>query len=370
MRYGSVCSGIACDTVAWKTLGWEAAFYAEIEERPSAVLKHHYPETLNLGDIKNVKKEHGPIDLLGGGTPCQSFSVAGKRLGLDDPRGHLALEYCRVLDRIHPEWFVWENVPGTLSSWSGQENGKKGGWEEESDFVCLLEAFRELGYSCAWRVLDAQNFGVPQRRRRVFVVGHISDWRGPFAVLFEPTSLQRNIKAGGKKGQKTASGIAAGLNSGGNSGGFRTEPVEHLILTNAPLSFNARQDPIVSRDVTQPLDTDGGTIAIATRFKGAIAVRTAQTSSNGWGIHKEAAYTLDGSTQAVQYGTLIRRLMPMECERLQGLPDNYTLVPFKNKPMSDSARYNMIGNGMAVPVMAWLGRRIQMMHDILKARAK
>ena len=178
MRYGSVCSGIEAATAAWHHLGWEAAFFSEIEAFPSAVLTHHYPTVPLHGDFTTIEKnQYGKIDLLVGGTPCQSFSVAGLRGGLDDERGNLALEFCRLAQREQPRWIVWENVPGVLSSNGGR------------DFGSILGALEDLGYGLAYRVLDAQYFGVAQRRRRVFVVGYLGDWRRAAAVLFERNSM-------------------------------------------------------------------------------------------------------------------------------------------------------------------------------------
>jgi DNA (cytosine-5)-methyltransferase 1 len=178
VRYIDVCSGISAPTMAWKPLGWQALCFAEIEAAPRSVLAHHYPDVPLNGDFTQIKgNEYGPVDLLVGGTPCQSFSVAGLRGGLGDDRGNLALEYLRLADRARPRWLVWENVPGVLSSNGGR------------DFGAILGGMVELGYGIAYRVLDAQHFGVPQRRRRVFVVGYLGDWRRAAAVLFERHSL-------------------------------------------------------------------------------------------------------------------------------------------------------------------------------------
>jgi len=181
MNYLSVCSGIEAATGAWHHMGWNPVAFTEIEKFPSEVLKHHYPHVPNLGDMTKYKEWelNEPIDILVGGTPCQSFSVAGLRKGLEDPRGNLALTYCGILDKFRPKWFVWENVPGVLSSNGGR------------DFGSFLGALVELGYGCTYRVLDAQYFGVAQRRRRVFVVGHLGDWKPTAEVLFESESLQR-----------------------------------------------------------------------------------------------------------------------------------------------------------------------------------
>lgn len=190
MRYGSVCSGIEAATVAWHPLGWEPAFFSEIEAAPRSVLAHHYPDVPCHGDFTTIgADEYGSIDLLVGGTPCQSFSIAGLRGGLDDDRGNLALEFLRLAQRKGPKWLVWENVPGVLSSNGGR------------DFGAILGGMVELGYGFAYRVLDAQYFGVAQRRRRVFVVGHLGDWRSAAAVLFERHSLSGNPAPSRKKGE-------------------------------------------------------------------------------------------------------------------------------------------------------------------------
>lgn len=175
MRYLSVCSGIEAASVAWIPLGWQCVGVAEIDPFPNAVLAHHYPDVPNLGDITTINKEtfNVQFDVLVGGTPCQGFSVAGSRQGLCDERSALAFEFVRLLDEYRPQWFVWENVPGAFSTGGGE------------DIKAFFGAINEVGYGVAWRVLDAQFFGVPQRRRRVFAVGYLGDWRPAAAVLFE-----------------------------------------------------------------------------------------------------------------------------------------------------------------------------------------
>lgn len=206
MIYGSVCSGIEAASVAWHPLGWRASFLSEIEAFPRAVLSHHYPEVPLHGDFTTIRAgEYDPIDLLVGGTPCQSFSVAGLRGGLDDDRGNLALEYLRLADRLRPRWLVWENVPGVLSSNGGR------------DFGAILGGMVELGYGFAYRVLDAQFFGVAQRRRRVFVVGYLGDWRRAAAVLFERHSLSGH-PAPRREAGKAAPTIPSRSSAGGGLG--------------------------------------------------------------------------------------------------------------------------------------------------------
>jgi DNA (cytosine-5)-methyltransferase 1 len=279
MRYLSVCSGIEAATVAWHDLGWEAAAYSEIEKFPSEVLKHHYPLVPNVGDMTKYKEwEIGTIGLLVGGTPCQSFSVAGLRKGLDDPRGNLALTYVGILDKFKPKWFIWENVAGVLSSGGGR------------DFGSFLGAVAELGYGFSYRVLDAKYFGVPHRRRRVFVIGHLGDWRPTAKVLFESESSKWNI-----------------------------EKIQKSTLRGRNKSTS-----------------------------GCLTTRQGQ-----YGRKELDTLIYDYSKNKV------RILTPLETERLQGFPDNYTNID----GATDIKRYKTTGNSMAVPVMKWIGNRIQMVED-------
>ena len=219
MKYVSLFAGIEAASQAWHTLGWEPLAFADIDNFPSAVLAHHYPDVPNVGNVEEVdwSEYKGKADLIVGGSPCQSFSVAGKRLGMDDPRGNLALEYLRAVREIQPAWFVFENVPGLLSSAEGQDFGE------------FLGEVAELGYGFAWRVLDAQYFGVPQRRRRLFVVGHIGgDWRSAAAVLFESESLQWHTEESAEEGQSLADFITGGTSSESGSvpgGGVETPSI-------------------------------------------------------------------------------------------------------------------------------------------------
>jgi len=202
MKYVSLFAGIEAASQAWHTLGWQPLAFADIDRFPSAVLAHHYPDVPNVGNVEEVdwSEYKGKANLVVGGSPCQSFSVAGKRLGMDDPRGNLALEYLRAVKEIQPTWFVFENVPGLLSSEGG------------SDFGKFLGEVASIGYGFAWRVLDSQFFGVPQRRRRLFVVGHIGgDWRSAAAVLFESESLQWHTKESTEEGQSLADFFGSGF---------------------------------------------------------------------------------------------------------------------------------------------------------------
>lgn len=207
MRFLSVCSGIEAASVAWNPLGWKAVAFSEIEPFPSAVLAHHYPDTPNWGDMTKYKEwPDVAIDLLCGGTPCQSFSVAGLRKGLDDPRGNLMLTFGAIAAKYRPKWLVWENVPGVLSSNQGR------------DFGTFLGMLGQLGYGFAYRILDAQFFGVPQRRRRVFVVGCLGDWRAAAAVLFERHGLSGDPAPSRKTRQNLAPTLSARTKGGGGLG--------------------------------------------------------------------------------------------------------------------------------------------------------
>ena len=498
MRYASVCDGIGAAHVAWQPLGWECAWTSEIEPFPAAVVDHHW-RLKNLGDMTKLTEEMldecGPISLLCGGTPCQSFSVAGLRKGLEDPRGNLALRFTQLVGVLRPEWVVWENVPGVLSSGEGR------------DFGTFLGALAELGYGFAYRVLDAQWFGVAQRRRRVFVVAHARDWRRAAAVLFERESLFGDSPTRGAKGERVTGPIAGCSNGGGANGPGRTaDDADSLV------AFHPTQDPISSVDgsthsmgcgskggcCTQAVawtkskraqstsddetwvpgevsptmscfdqgDTRATTVVAFTQncrdevrqingdgqIAGALAADSGshQTNYVAYDVHgtqasrgasetdchtalrsrppgqSEASTTTvvaqgftysgysnqpawmtgdrtdclpasghsDGSHQGmgvvfgdgdtvgtirsntrnnsdpvteaamhVMHGMAVRRLTPKECERLQGFPDGYTDVTYRGKPAADGPRYRALGNSMAVPVMAWIGKRIQMVME-------
>ena len=522
MNYLSVCSGVEAASVAWHELGWKPVGFSEIEKFPSAVLQHHYPQVTNFGDMTKYKEWNinESIGLLVGGTPCQSFSVAGLRKGLEDPRGNLALTYVGILDRFRPKWFIWENVPGVLSSNRGR------------DFGSFLGAVAECGYGFAYRVLDAQYFGVPQRRRRVFVVGCLGDWESAAKVLFESDCLSRNNPPSREKGERITSYIERGVayggtngecsdtvtskwhkGSGGPSGDECGLYVAHKVYETHPADSRVKEMGVVCQTVTSRWGTGGGNVPLVqTAFRksrraqsvndhetwtndgvantmnlfdqgdirtthavvSSYAIRTANTNANGHGVAEEVTHTLDQTQgQAIAYslredakannfsatplhvtpalqalrpsvqshhaqtfivdraafnqgvnaqyeprieesdvmstlvakgphavaqsfnvnarpdemkletevsGTLtvsqnsglfqnmaVRRLTPVECERLQGFPDGYTDIPWNNKPESpDSHRYKAMGNSMAVPVMRWIGQRIEKVeHGLL-----
>ena len=399
LTYLGLCEGISTATVAWKDLMKPVGF-AEIDEFPSAVLKHHYPDVPNFGDIteyKEWKLETDP-DVIIGGTPCQSFSVAGLRGGLQDSRGNLTLTFVNILNRFRPKWFIWENVPGVFSSNKGR------------DFHSFTEGLQAIGYSIGWRVLDAQYFGLAQRRKRVFVVGNNSnDLRGITEVLFERESLLRDLAQSRQARKKTTRKTGESIAEDNRWPAKVSNTLEARYFKDGGIDnqhVNANCPKFV------PIDTVS-----------AFAVRTANTNANGHGISENKTHTLDGANgQAISFsahmsepmvhkdksGTLqaknptafvyenhaqdarvkdmgdtcqtvtatwgaggnnqplvqqsvIRRLTPVECERLQGFPDNYTQIPWKGKAKEDcpdSHRYKALGNAMAVPVIQFLGKNI------------
>ena len=556
MKYLSVCSGIEAVSVAWQPLGWQPAMFAEIDPFCCWLLRSRYGASrpqympsphdaasrkeakqraaairnvialpadgnvINAGDFTKIgKQDVGAIDLLAGGTPCQSFSVAGKRAGLDDPRGNLTIEFARLADRLRPLWLVWENVPGVLSIDDGRT------------FGAFLGMLVQLGYGLAWRVLDAQYFGVPQRRRRVFVVGHLGDWRAAAAVLLERSSLSGYPPPRREARKDVAPTLSARTHGGGGpgtdfdldggligqlafGGNNTTGPIDVATAANACASASGRIDFETETFIAHSLSADGFDASEDGTGRGIpvvpIAICTAHTQSNGSGFSDGVAHTLEsGPSHAVAFnlrgrdggalpevsdaaslraatggssnsyvafsakdsgvdvsdiaptlrsmnnrsgtpngggqvaiaftlpgsdgtvstatptdvagsvrtkapgsienssttavlqeqpiawsgeltastgiaGTIqrggeggradgvmtprmaVRRLTPRECERLQGFPDDYTLVEYRGKLAADGPRYRALGNSMAVPVMRWIGQRIAAVDAILR----
>lgn len=383
MNFFSVCSGIDAASVAWNPIGWKAVGFSEIEKFPSAVLAARFPEVNNFGDMNKYKEWSisDAIDVLVGGTPCQSFSVAGLRKGMDDPRGNLAIVYCGILAKFSPKWFVWENVPGVLSSGGGR------------DFGSFLGAVAKLGYGFAYRVLDAQFFGVPQRRRRVFVIGCLGDWRSAAAVLFEPESVRRNTEACRSAKKEIAHTLRGCANSSNRADG-ETYLIAHTCLAkNGPRLDPTCETFVQTRTRTGAICANGKAAGSATSQdaeNGLLVACTLSASDGGvsGGSHPVVAfsskdYAADagyvsptsrsmghseshanaGGQVAISQEKSVRRLTPRECERLQGFPDDWTLINYRGKPACDGPRYKAIGNSMAVPVMRWIGERIQFVED-------
>ena len=376
MKYGSVCSGVEAATVAWHSLKWTPQWFSEIEQFPSAVLNHHYPNVPNMGDMTKHKEwNNGAIDLLVGGTPCQSFSVAGLRKGLDDPRGNLMLTYLAIAEQYQPKWLVWENVPGVLSS-----NGGK-------DFGAYLGALGKLGYGFAYRVLDAQYFGVPQRRKRVFVVGCLGDWRSAAAVLFESHSLQGHSAPSREKGQKPSPSVTTGapFSRTGNERvecdaivpytstigtldtqcGFQNQT--HQTVANGHLLI---ENELMGTITARMFSSLGARDCEVGAIHAAYSKATSEASLSDITVSLTASMGSGGADLAAKpmvCSNAVRRLTPTECERLQGFPDNYTQIPYRKKDAEncpDSPRYKAMGNSMAVPVMKWIGKRIEMVEAL------
>ena len=410
MDYLSLFSGIETASVAWAPLGWRPLAFAEVDAFPSAVLRERFPSVPNLGDVTKVNwrgfvKDFGRPDVLVGGSPCQSFSIAGTRTGLGGASG-LMWEYVRAVREVRPRWLLWENVPGALSSTHGE------------DFGCLLRSLDALGYGLAWRVLDAQFFGVAQRRERVFLVGRLGDPGGPCQVLFEPDCLSWNPPQGREKRKELAA--AAGRSPA--CAGFNIQPsvlcmtdtqthssvtddgtcstVTSHAMKDAPVVATVHQNQEGAVTVTEGMAgtlTSGSSVsrqqlvAFAQNTRDEVRVQGDGTLSGALSASpgmKQTTYVCmadDNANAAVDVeccGTLkcgggaprvagrmaVRRLTPRECERLQGFEDDWTRIPWRGRPAEecpDGPRYKAIGNSMAVPVMRWLGERIAMADSIL-----
>lgn len=370
LTYGSVCSGIEAVSVAWSGLNLKPIWFSEIEPFPCAVLAHHYPTIPNHGDMTTLPERilSGEIeapDILVGGTPCQAFSVAGLRNSLNDERGNLTLVFVRILNAINtirrrhglPDAVVlWENVPGVLST-------------RDNAFGCFLAALsgeskelvptggrwtgagivRSDECEIAWRILDAQYFGVPQRRRRVFLVAGTGRARAA-QILFERKGLRGNIESS----KKAREDVAAAVREGSH---WDDERLAHPTLTQ---SSNTGGIGMSNQEI---FSQRGGGLVMA-RMRGfGDYIESSEASTVKERDYKDAT---DLVIQTKCCGNeacvgAVRRLMPLECERLQGLPDNYTRIPWRGKPAEecpDGHRYKAIGNSMAVPVMRWIGERM------------
>lgn len=472
MKYGSVCSGIEAASKAWEPLGWKPAWFSELEPFPSAVLAHHWPEVTNLGDMTKIAEavragEVEAPDVLVGGTPCQAFSIAGLREGLSDDRGQLTLSYVELANAIdakrrergEPEAIiVWENVPGVLSSKDNAFGCFLAGLAGESSELqpaggkwthagCVSGPERFI----AWRVLDAQFFGVAQRRRRVFVVASARKGFDPAEVLFELNSVRRDSAPSRKSETETTDDVGKSaengshwddptnphptLNQSHNIGGIGQSNQEIFSQRGsgivgayrmtafgeyaddetastvkardykdatdlAVMSVHGTQDPDTNFNLAHTLGRNNGQenalIAFSYKDHGADATidmsptlragnhdtspanggqppaiciqhasigRHDAAGPQGKGYQEGVAFTQDSRSSAdvAQYGMQVRRLTPIECERLQGFPDNHTLIGWRGKDAvecPDGPRYKAIGNSMAVPVMRWIGERI------------
>ena len=400
MRYLSVCSGIEAASVAWGPLGWQAAAFSEIEPFPCAVLAHHYPDVPNLGDMTTIAQRilNGEVeapDVLAGGTPCQAFSVAGLRKSLADERGNLTLKFVEIADAIDsvrvrdgrpPAIVVWENVPGVLSTkdnafgcflgaLAGEDCELKPPGKRWADAGCVSGPQRAI----AWRVIDAQYFGLAQRRRRVFVVASARDGFDPAAVLFEFEGVRRDTPPR-REARQTAPTIPARSSGGGglgtdfdlDGGLIHADPIARCVTAGEA----KRQDWETCNFVAHSLRAEGFDASEDGTGRGqpivpAVLAFDSKESNTLCNVEVAPCLTTNGETGksggriAAQIGMAVRRLTPRECERLMGFPDDYTLVPLPLKGRqtrvrwaSDSARYKALGNSWAVPVVRWIGERI------------
>ena len=415
LTVGSLFSGIGGLDLGLERAGMTVRWQVEIDKNAQRVLRHHWPDTALYEDVREVGGEVERVDLICGGFPCQDLSVAGRRAGLAGKRSGLFHEFMRIASELAPRWLLIENVPGLLSSNGGRDMGT------------VLGTLGELGYGWAYRVLDAQYFGVAQRRRRVFIVGCLGDAARAASVLLEPESCSGDSPPRREAGTRVTGGVAACLNSGGNNGGFRTEPGEHLTTVVGALACNTgpnghdagnlmcnqavdaghimpvaatpeahspRYDHWTETFVTHPLTSEGhdasedgtgrGTpiVALMQNQRGELRTSevmsqltcgggkpgegcpcvafTASSQANSYAWESPIYPTLNAQapndTSNLQYGVrtgmAVRRLTPVECERLQGFPDGWT------DNQSDSARYRQLGNAVCVPVAEWIGRRI------------
>ena len=468
MIYGSVCSGIEAASVAWEFLGWQPEWFAQFDPEhdysrgpdfPSAVLAHHWPEVPNLGDMTkiaaSVRAGITPApDIIVGGTPCQDFSVAGARAGLSGTRGQLTISYGELADAVDdrrttegksPAIFVWENVPGVLSSKDNAFGAFLGLLAGED---CRLQPpgkrWANAGYvrgpkrTIAWRILDAQYFGVAQRRRRVFVVASARGDIDPAQILFESEGVRRDIAPSRRAGQVVAALTANGVGTCGaddNQGqAGHLQPVVGTLAAHSftggaggrpegaaaghfiPVSvagdithtlkargFDGSEDgtgrgtPIIAMAHGQAgaeIKTDGTAPTLTCNHEAPIAAYGFQQriARNGRGDMGDICHTLSAQSGGTGKGDAapcvatplsVRRLTPIECERLQGFPDNFTLIPVSKRKQitaeeyaylrhhnptltaetayrlaKDGPRYKALGNSMAVPVMSWIGQRI------------
>jgi DNA (cytosine-5)-methyltransferase 1 len=367
MNYLSVCSGIEAATVAWHPLGWHPVAFSEIEPFPCAVLKHHYPDVPNLGDMTKYKEWEVAenIDLLVGGTPCQSFSVAGLRKGLADPRGKLALVFLGLVDHVRPRWVVWENVPGVLSSSGGR------------DFGAFLGALAEFGYGFAYRVLDAKHFGCPIRRQRVFVVGHIgTDWRKPAAVLFQRKNFEYREKRSqiGSCGHTLTDQNCGSRNGRGNiiaenDGWRRMTPMEterslgfpgfytDIYWSNlyADKKSDERSEKTMEFENTIRNDKNSMERNAEETEQPVCNMRSTDETDMRRSLSSDQTYTRD-ALPFMQHKT--------SSSRRHGLGHAGMGLPGRKRITLDGPRYKALGNSMAVPVMRWIGQRIQLVEDI------
>jgi DNA (cytosine-5)-methyltransferase 1 len=371
LRFATVASGISAETYAWKPLGWQPVWYSEIEPFANAVLSYHYPEVPNLGDMNHLHNKQAyhetTFDVFAGGTPCQGFSLAGKRGGMDDPRSGLAFRFLDIIKHKRPRWVVWENVPDVLSSAGGR------------DFTAFISRMEACGYGVAWRILDAQYAGLAQRRKRIFVVGYIGDWRPAAAVLFDRASLQGRAAPSREKRKSITYDIAPclrGCSVGGERVGDSRENDPFVPVSGTLVSGGKSAGSVTNQDIDQNMlipevslcllangqriDLESQSLIVAPDIAQTLTAH--QHRSGG-----ASAGNNPGLVNAIYTYNRVRRLTPVEYERLQGFPDNYTQIPYRGRPAekcADGPRYRAVGNSIATPILKWIGERIEMVERI------
>lgn len=404
MRYLSVCSGIEAVTQAWHPLGFTPVAFSEVAPFPCAVLHHHYPHVPNWGDMTRFKDwPDATFDVLVGGTPCQSFSVAGLRLGLADPRGNLALTFLAIADRYRPHWLVWENVPGVLSSTTHVapdpppppddvdphtlEYLVEDDYDATEDhaFACLLAGLSELRYGFAYASCDAQYFHLAQRRERVFVVGCLGGANRAAAVLLDPTCLrgdppprrgpQQDDPTSPQDGAPERRGLpelVGALNDGAHNGNGHNGQDAYtgriFPVPGSPISFGTKDHGGDALDNLSP-PLRAGTHHHSHSNGGVMPAVAFADLADPIAANQQRTYTREGThnfrlSNVAHTDYQVRRLTPRECERLQGFPDDYTLIPYRGKLAADAPRYKALGNSMAVPVIHWLGQQLLHVHQL------
>ena len=318
MQYLSLFSGIGSESLAWSNLGWNCLAHSEIDKTASSVLSYHYPQIPNLGDVTKVGWEayEGRCDLMIGGSPCQSFSVAGERKGLESDYGNLMLEYINAIKTVKPRFFIWENVVGVLSNKTNPFGAFLSHFLGGDDPLQPNKRWGNYGlffgkeWSIAYKVVNSEYFGVPHRRRRIYVLGF----------------------------------------NYGNCGGLRSQNwgrLERLAGIPASILFDAESYPKCSEESNGSQEK---TTPSYQRKNGSDHVAKCLTTR---------ANRSSADENYVVVGDKVRFLTPIEFERLQGFPNNYTLIPHKKSFLSNTARYKLVGNAMTVPVLSWLGHRIE-----------
>jgi len=384
MKYLSLCSGIEAASVAWESLGWTPIAFSEIEAFPSAVLANRFPYVQNLGDMNDY--EQWTIErpeLIVAGTPCQSFSIAGLRQGLQDKRGGLAITFVRICDKYNPDYIVWENVPGVLTSKDnafgcflgalvGEDSELQPPGGKWKDAGCVFGPKRTI----AWRCLDAQYFGLAQRRKRVFVIGCPRDGANPTKILFESSCVCGYTPQGSGSSQESSrtvgNCIACSFSKKRN-----TPPIRSNLGLNHTYDMKQHHNPQLSNTVS--LTTSNcSSVRGDTPLVQVVEPKALAVDVYNYAIDGDCAATLTGacggtntsgpkamvhckkSLNSKDYSTFqVRRLTPKECEKLQGFPEGYTEISFRKKPnCPEGLRYKAVGNSMAVPVMRWIGSRI------------